>query len=88
MPSPVLSEKKRKEICQSAVNLAKFVKYDSVGTVEFLYDQDEDKFYFMEMNTRIQVEHPVTEVRTGLDLIAAQIAVAAGEKLPYKQTIS
>ncbi len=84
-PSPVLSEKKRKEICQAAVDLAKFVKYDSVGTVEFLYDQDEDKFYFMEMNTRIQVEHPVTECRTGVDLIAEQIRVAQGEKLRFKQ---
>lgn len=84
-PSPVLTEKKRNEICQSAVDLAKYVGYDSVGTVEFLYDQDEEKFYFMEMNTRIQVEHPVTEERTGLDLIAEQIRSASGMKLRYKQ---
>ena len=59
-----------------AVDLAKYVNYDSVGTVEYLYDQDEDKFYFMEMNTRIQVEHPVSEERTGVDLIAQQIRSA------------
>ncbi len=84
-PSVVLSNEKREEICQAAVNLAKKVNYDSAGTVEFLYDQDEDKFYFMEMNTRIQVEHPVTEQRTGIDLIKEQILVAQGEKLRFKQ---
>jgi len=84
-PCPVLTEEKRQEICQSAVDIAKFVGYDSVGTVEYLYDQDEEKFYFMEMNTRIQVEHPVTEERTGIDLIAAQIRSAAGEKLGITQ---
>ncbi|WP_127715216.1 acetyl-CoA carboxylase biotin carboxylase subunit [Halobacteriovorax sp. HLS] len=84
-PCPVLSEERREEICNSAVELAKYVNYDSVGTVEYLYDQDEDKFYFMEMNTRIQVEHPVTEQRTGVDLIAQQIIAASGEKLKYSQ---
>ncbi len=84
-PSPVLKEKKRQEICQSAVNLAKYVEYDSVGTVEFLYDQDEEKFYFMEMNTRIQVEHPITEERTKVDLIAQQIKSAMEEKLSFSQ---
>jgi acetyl-CoA carboxylase biotin carboxylase subunit len=84
-PSPVLDEKVRKQICDSAVALAKFVNYDSVGTVEYLYDQDSKKFYFMEMNTRIQVEHPVTEQRTGVDLISEQIRVAFGEKLRYSQ---
>lgn len=84
-PCPVISDAKRKEVCEAAVNLAKHVNYDSVGTVEFLYDQDENKFYFMEMNTRIQVEHPVTEERTGLDLISWQIRVAEGEKLTIKQ---
>jgi acetyl-CoA carboxylase biotin carboxylase subunit len=84
-PCPVLTEEKRVEICQSAVDLANFVGYDSVGTVEYLYDQDEEKFYFMEMNTRIQVEHPVTEERTGIDLIAAQIRSAYGEELSVKQ---
>ena len=84
-PCPVISEAKRQEVCEAAVDLAKHVGYDSVGTVEFLYDQDDDKFYFMEMNTRIQVEHPVTEERTGLDLISWQIRVAEGEKLSMKQ---
>lgn len=84
-PSPVLTPEKREEICQSAVKLARFVKYDSVGTVEFLYDLDEEKFYFMEMNTRIQVEHPVTEERTNIDLIAQQIKVADGQELAFKQ---
>jgi acetyl-CoA carboxylase biotin carboxylase subunit len=84
-PCPVLTDDKRTEICNSAVKLAEFVGYDSVGTVEYLYDQDEEKFYFMEMNTRIQVEHPVTEQRTGIDLIAQQILSAQGDKLSFKQ---
>jgi acetyl-CoA carboxylase biotin carboxylase subunit len=85
-PSPVLSPKVREEICEAAVRLAKFVDYDSVGTVEFLYDQDTQKFYFMEMNTRIQVEHPVTEGRTGVDLISEQIRHAQGEINRFKQS--
>jgi acetyl-CoA carboxylase biotin carboxylase subunit len=85
-PSPVIDEKTRELMCQSALNLAKKVSYDSVGTVEYLYDMDEKKFYFMEMNTRIQVEHPVTEVRTGVDLIKEQILVAQGEELKLKQS--
>jgi acetyl-CoA carboxylase, biotin carboxylase subunit len=84
-PSPVLDEKTRKEICDSAVALAKHVNYDSVGTVEYLFDQDQNKFYFMEMNTRIQVEHPVTEQRSNIDLIAEQIKVAEGRKLTFTQ---
>lgn len=85
-PSPVLTPKVREEICEAAVRLAKFVDYDSVGTVEFLYDQDTHKFYFMEMNTRIQVEHPVTEGRTGVDLISEQIRHAQGEINRFKQS--
>jgi acetyl-CoA carboxylase biotin carboxylase subunit len=85
-PSPVLSSAVREEICSAAVRLAKFVDYDSVGTVEFLYDQDTQKFYFMEMNTRIQVEHPVTEGRTGVDLISEQIRHAQGEVNRFKQS--
>lgn len=85
-PSPVLSQKVREEICDAAVRLAKFVDYDSVGTVEFLYDQDTQKFYFMEMNTRIQVEHPVTEGRTGVDLISEQIRHAQGDVSRFKQS--
>ncbi len=84
-PSAVLDEKTRLDICDSAVRLAKSVGYDSAGTVEYLYDLDTGKFYFIEMNTRIQVEHPVTEQRCGVDLISEQIKVAAGEKLPFKQ---
>lgn len=85
-PSPVLTPEKRKEICDSAVRLAKHVNYDSVGTVEFLYDQDTKQFYFMEMNTRIQVEHPVTEMHTGVDLISEQIRHADGEVCRFKQS--
>ena len=84
-PCPILSDKKRQEICDAAVTLAKYVEYDSAGTVEFLYDQDENTFYFMEMNTRIQVEHPVTEQQTGIDLIAEQIYSATARKLHFKQ---
>lgn len=84
-PCPVMDDKIRQKLCQSAVDIAKHVNYDSAGTVEFLYDQDEKKFYFMEMNTRIQVEHPVTEQRTGVDLIAEMIKSAAGQPLSYKQ---
>jgi acetyl-CoA carboxylase, biotin carboxylase subunit len=85
-PSPVLTPQVREEICAAAVRLAKFVQYDSVGTVEFLYDQDTQKFYFMEMNTRIQVEHPVTEGRTGVDLISEQIRHAQGDIIRFKQS--
>ncbi|MFY7992980.1 MAG: acetyl-CoA carboxylase biotin carboxylase subunit [Bacteriovoracaceae bacterium] len=85
-PSPVLTPEKRKEICDSAVRLAKHVNYDSVGTVEFLYDLDTEAFYFMEMNTRIQVEHPVTEMHTGVDLISEQIRHADGEICRFKQS--
>ncbi len=84
-PSPVLNDQTRKELCEAAVKLAKFVNYDSVGTVEFIYDLKDEKFYFMEMNTRIQVEHPVTEEITGLDLIAQQIRSAEGKPLLYEQ---
>lgn len=85
-PSLSIDDKKRNEICESAVALAKAVNYNSVGTVEFLYDTDTDKFYFMEMNTRIQVEHPVSEELTGVDLIALQIKIAQGEPLGLKQS--
>jgi acetyl-CoA carboxylase biotin carboxylase subunit len=84
-PSPVLDDNQREQMFQAAISLCKFVNYDSVGTVEFLFDQDEKKFYFMEMNTRIQVEHPITEQRTGIDLIAQQIKVAQNEKLEFEQ---
>lgn len=84
-PSPVLSESKREEICSAAVRLAEHVGYDSAGTVEFLYDLDSKNFYFMEMNTRIQVEHPVTEQRCGIDLIKEQILHACGNKMRHTQ---
>ena len=67
-----------------AVKVAKIAGYTSVGTVEFLVDSDKN-FYFMEMNTRIQVEHPITEMRTGIDLVKEQIKIAAGETLKVKQ---
>jgi acetyl-CoA carboxylase biotin carboxylase subunit len=83
-PSPALDEKKRKEMGEAAVKAAQAVDYTGAGTVEFIYD-NEGHFYFMEMNTRIQVEHPVTEWVTGVDLIKEQIRVASGEKLNFSQ---
>ncbi|MGE4231952.1 MAG: acetyl-CoA carboxylase biotin carboxylase subunit [Bacteriovoracia bacterium] len=83
-PSPVVDSELRKKMGEAAIRLCKAVKYSSVGTVEFLVDEKKN-FYFMEMNTRIQVEHPVTEMVTGIDLIKEQIKVAAGEKLSIKQ---
>ncbi len=83
-PSAILSPKLREKMGQAAVKAAKSIDYVGAGTVEFLLDKH-GKFYFMEMNTRIQVEHPVTEVITGLDLIAEQIRIAQGEKLSITQ---
>lgn len=83
-PSPALDDRLRDSICQAAVSAAKTVKYFNAGTVEFILDQ-QGKFYFMEMNTRIQVEHPVTEMITDIDIVSAQIRIAAKEKLPYQQ---
>lgn len=83
-PAPNLSMKTRKALCESAARLAKESGYTNAGTVEFIVDQDEN-FYFIEMNARIQVEHPVTELITGIDLIKTQLIVASGEKLPFKQ---
>ncbi len=83
-PSPAIDEKVRDEICQSAVKLAKYAKYTNAGTFEFLVDKRK-KFYFIEANTRIQVEHPITEMITGIDLLKWQIKIAAGEKLDIKQ---
>ncbi len=84
-PSPLLDEKTRKAMGAQAVALAKAVNYDSAGTVEFVAGQDRS-FFFLEMNTRLQVEHPVTELITGIDLVEQMIRVAAGEKLPFKQS--
>jgi acetyl-CoA carboxylase biotin carboxylase subunit len=84
-PAPGLSEKLRRRIAETAIKVAKAVQYENAGTVEFLLDSDEN-FYFMEMNTRLQVEHPVTEVVTGIDLVKAQIRIAVGEKLKWSQS--
>lgn len=83
-PSPILDEELRRKMGEAALKLCEFVNYENVGTVEFLVDTDQN-FYFMEMNTRIQVEHPVTEMVTGVDLIKEQIKVAAGLPITIKQ---
>ncbi len=85
-PSPALNETTRKKMGEAAVKAAQAVDYSGAGTIEFIYDHINDTFYFMEMNTRIQVEHPVTEMVTGVDLIKEQIRVASGEKLSLAQS--
>jgi acetyl-CoA carboxylase, biotin carboxylase subunit len=84
-PSPFLTEDVRKKLFETAIKAAKAVDYSSAGTIEFIVDNDQN-FYFLEMNTRLQVEHPVTEQITGLDLIQWQILVAKGERLPLRQS--
>ncbi|MDR3183386.1 MAG: acetyl-CoA carboxylase biotin carboxylase subunit [Planctomycetaceae bacterium] len=84
-PAPNLKQSTRKAMCEAAAKLVKAAKYTNAGTIEFLVDKDEN-FYFIEMNARIQVEHPVTELVTGIDLIKTQLRVAAGEPLPFKQS--
>jgi len=83
-PCPVLDQEEREKLCRAAVRLCKAAGYYSAGTVEFLMDKDKE-FYLMEVNTRVQVEHPVTEQITGVDIVKTQIQIAAGEKLPFTQ---
>jgi len=83
-PAPRLPDKSRNEMCDAAVRMIREANYTNAGTVEFIVDQD-NNFYFIEVNARIQVEHPVTEMVTGIDLIKQQISIAAGEPLPFEQ---
>ena len=84
-PSAFISASTRERLAQAAVRLATRVNYRGAGTVEFVYDEKSHDAYFLEMNTRIQVEHPVTEMVTGIDLVAEQIRVASGEPLSFRQ---
>jgi acetyl-CoA carboxylase biotin carboxylase subunit len=84
-PSVAIDEKLRKEMGKIAVAAAESVGYVNAGTIEFLFDGKDNSYYFLEMNTRLQVEHPVTELTTGIDIVKEQIAIAAGRKLRYKQ---
>ena len=83
-PSPTLTEERRQQMCETAVKLCKAIGYRNAGTVEFLVDKDMN-FYFLEMNTRIQVEHPVTELRTGIDIVEEQIRIARGKEMGWTQ---
>ena len=83
-PSPTLTEERRKAICNTAVDICKKMNYNNAGTVEFIVDENQN-FYFLEMNTRIQVEHPVTEQRTGIDIVEEQIRIARGKVMGYTQ---
>lgn len=84
-PSPIISEETRKTMGDASVRAAKKVNYEGAGTIEYIYDLNTNDYYFMEMNTRIQVEHPVTEMVTGVDLVKWQIKIASGELLSIKQ---
>jgi acetyl-CoA carboxylase biotin carboxylase subunit len=84
-PAPGISDARRAEIHHAAVTLARNIHYENAGTVEFIFDQDARTFYFLEMNTRIQVEHPVSEMITGIDLVQEQLRIAGGEALRFSQ---
>lgn len=85
-PSPTLNNNLRQEMCFTAIRLMREIGYTSVGTVEFIFDPSAKKFYFLEINTRLQVEHGITELITGLDIVGIMLDVAAGKKLTFKQT--
>jgi len=85
-PAYAVAKKARAKICRAAAVLAQSIGYRNAGTVEFIFDNDTGEFFFLEMNTRIQVEHPVTEMITGVDLVAQQLRIARGEPLPLKQS--
>ena len=84
-PSPALNDRMREQIYDAALSIVQHIGYLNAGTVEFILDQDQDKFYFLEMNTRIQVEHPITEMITGLDIVKEQITIGAGQPLSVTQ---
>lgn len=84
-PSPTIDEDLREEICFTAIRLMREIGYTSAGTVEFIFDSSTKKYYFLEVNTRLQVEHGITELITGLDIVGIMIDVASGKKLPFKQ---
>ncbi|MCG9911945.1 MAG: acetyl-CoA carboxylase biotin carboxylase subunit [Flavobacteriales bacterium] len=85
-PSPVINDEKRKQIGEHAVNVARSCNYLGAGTVEFIFDVTDGAYYFLEMNTRLQVEHPVTEMITGVDLVKEQIRIASGEPISFSQS--
>jgi acetyl-CoA carboxylase biotin carboxylase subunit/propionyl-CoA carboxylase alpha chain len=84
-PSPTLNNDLRQEICLTAVRLMREIGYSSIGTVEFVFDSSTKKFYFLEVNTRLQVEHGITELITGLDIVGIMLDIATGKRLPFKQ---
>jgi acetyl-CoA carboxylase biotin carboxylase subunit/propionyl-CoA carboxylase alpha chain len=84
-PSPSINDDLRKELCFTAIRLMREIGYTSAGTVEFIFDSSTKKYYFLEVNTRLQVEHGITELITGLDIVGIMIDVATGKKLPFKQ---
>ena len=85
-PAYALTPEIRARICSAAATLARSIGYRNAGTIEFIYDNDTEEFFFLEMNTRIQVEHPVTEMITGVDLVAQQLLIAGGQPLPFQQS--